>query len=55
MLERIAEGRTDLVFEYVAQGNPATSKAQDEHRSSNGALIMATFPPYDSCSHRANR
>src|ERR1700747_3576448 len=29
MLERIAEGRTDLVFEYVAQGNPATSKAQD--------------------------
>src|SRR5580765_1245516 len=29
MLERIAEGRTDLVFEYVAQGNPATSKAPD--------------------------
>jgi ankyrin repeat protein len=29
MLERIAEGRTDLVFEYVAQGNPANSKAQD--------------------------
>ena len=29
MLERIAEGRTDLVFEYVAQGNPASSKAPD--------------------------
>jgi ankyrin repeat protein len=29
MLERIAEGRTDLVFEYVALGNPASSKAQD--------------------------
>src|SRR5260370_12380548 len=29
MLERIAEGRTDLVFEYVAQGNPASSKAKD--------------------------
>src|SRR5579864_7685292 len=29
MRERIAEGRTDLVFDYVAQGNPATSKAPD--------------------------
>jgi uncharacterized protein len=29
MLERIAAGRTDLVFEYVAQGNPANSKARD--------------------------
>lgn len=26
MLERIAEGRTDLVFEYVAEGNPPNSK-----------------------------
>lgn len=25
MLEKIAEGRTDLVFEYLAQGNPANS------------------------------
>jgi ankyrin repeat protein len=25
MLERIAEGRTDLVFDYVAQGNAATA------------------------------
>ena len=29
MLERIAEGRTDLVFEYVAQGHPASSKTSD--------------------------
>ena len=26
MLERIAKGRTDLVFDYVAQGNPANSQ-----------------------------
>jgi ankyrin repeat protein len=26
LLERIADGRTDLVFAYVAQGHPATSK-----------------------------
>lgn len=26
MLNRIANGRTDLVFEYLSQGNPATSK-----------------------------
>lgn len=29
MLERIANGRTDLVFDYVAQGNPATAKDKD--------------------------
>jgi uncharacterized protein len=29
MLERIAEGRTDLVFEFVAQGNPASAKGTD--------------------------
>lgn len=29
MLDRIADGRTDLVFDYVAQGNPATDNAQD--------------------------
>ena len=29
MLERIAEGRTDLVFDYVAQGNPPNSKTRD--------------------------
>jgi ankyrin repeat protein len=29
MLERIAEGRTDLVFEFVAQGNPASAKCSD--------------------------
>ena len=27
MLDRIADGRTDLVFGYVAQGNPATATA----------------------------
>ena len=25
LLERIADGRTDLVFDYVAQGHPAKS------------------------------
>ncbi len=29
MLERIAEGRTDLVFEYVGQGLPAASRTGD--------------------------
>jgi ankyrin repeat protein len=29
MLERIAEGRTDLVLEYVAQGNSPSSKTGD--------------------------
>lgn len=29
MLDRIADGRTDLVFEYVAAGHPATSKDQN--------------------------
>jgi uncharacterized protein len=26
MMDRIADGRTDFVFDYVAAGNPATSK-----------------------------
>src|SRR5260370_17747672 len=29
MLERIAEGRTDLVFEYVSGGLPSSSKTKD--------------------------
>jgi ankyrin repeat protein len=29
MWKRIADGRTDLVFEFVAAGHPATSKDQD--------------------------
>jgi uncharacterized protein len=29
MLERIAEGRTDLVFDYVAEGNPPNSTTSD--------------------------
>jgi uncharacterized protein len=29
MLERIAEGRTDLILDYLAQGNPANSKTAD--------------------------
>jgi uncharacterized protein len=44
MLERIAEGRTDLVFEYVAQGNPANSKAQD------GASLMQWCAYYGDVS-----
>jgi ankyrin repeat protein len=29
MLERIAEGRTDLVFDYLAEGHPPSSKTGD--------------------------
>jgi ankyrin repeat protein len=29
MLERIAEGRTDLVFDYLAEGHPSSSKTSD--------------------------
>src|SRR2546428_861317 len=29
MLERIADGRTDLGFEYVSGGHPSTSKTKD--------------------------
>ena len=29
MLERIADGRTGLVFDYVAEGHPATSRTAD--------------------------
>lgn len=29
MLERIADGRTDLVFDYVLAGNPSTSKTKE--------------------------
>lgn len=29
MLERIAEGRTDLVFDYLAQGHPPNSRTRD--------------------------
>ena len=29
MLERIAEGRTDLVFDYLAEGHPPGSKTSD--------------------------
>lgn len=30
MLNRIADGRTDLVFEYVSKGNPATAKDETD-------------------------
>jgi len=29
MLEQIADGRTDLVFEYVSGEHPSTSKTKD--------------------------
>ena len=29
MIDRIADGRTDLVFDYIAAGHPAASKAAD--------------------------
>ena len=30
MLERIPDGRTDLVFEYVSEGHPSTSRTKDD-------------------------
>ena len=35
MLERIAEGRTDLVFDYVAEGNSPSSTTSD-----GGSLVQ---------------
>lgn len=35
MLERIAEGRTDLIFDYLAEGHPPSSKTSD-----GGSLIQ---------------
>jgi uncharacterized protein len=43
MLERIAEGRTDLVFEYVAEGNPPSS-------TSNGHSLMQWCAYYGDVS-----
>jgi ankyrin repeat protein len=44
MLKRIAEGRTDLVFEYVGAGHPATSKTKD------GASLMQWCAYYGDVS-----
>jgi hypothetical protein len=44
MLKRIAEGRTDLVFEYVAAGHPATSRAD------NGASLIQWCAYYGDVS-----
>ena len=42
MLERICDGRTDLVFDYVSQGHAATS------RDENGvSLIARCSTPFD--------
>ena len=35
MLERIAEGRTDLIFDYLAEGHPPGSKTRD-----GGSLVQ---------------
>jgi len=44
MLKRIAEGRTDLVFEYVAAGHPATSNTD------NGASLIQWCAYYGDVS-----
>jgi ankyrin repeat protein len=44
MLERIAEGRTDLVFDYLAQGHPPSS------RTSDGASLMQWCAYYGDVS-----
>jgi ankyrin repeat protein len=44
MLERIAEGRSDLVFDYVAQGNPPNSKTSD------GTALIQWFASYGDVS-----
>ena len=40
LLERIADGRTDLVFEYVTDGHAATA-TDGAWRSSSGAPTTA--------------
>lgn len=44
MLERIADGRTDLVFDYIAQGNPATT------RDKNGVSLIRLCAYYGDVS-----
>lgn len=44
MLNRIANGRTDLVFDYVAQGHPATTKDK------NGVLLIKWCDYYGDVS-----
>lgn len=44
MLERIAEGRTDLVFEYLAEGHPPDS------RTSDGASLIQCCAYYGDVS-----
>jgi ankyrin repeat protein len=44
MLDRIADGRTDLVFEYVAAGYPASSKSR------NGASLLEHCAYYGDVS-----
>lgn len=44
MLDRIADGRTDLVFDYVSEGHPATSK------DSNGVSLIQWCAYYGDVS-----
>ena len=44
MLDRIANGRTDLVFDFVAQGNPATA------RDKNGVSLIKWCDYYGDVS-----
>lgn len=44
MLDRISDGRTDLVFDYVAQGHPATAK------DSQGISLIQKCAYYDDVS-----
>ena len=44
MLDRISDGRTDLVFDYVSQGQPATSK------DNNGVSLIEWCGYYEDVS-----
>src|SRR5260370_13042899 len=44
MLDRIGDGRTDLVFEYVSAGHPATS------RDRNGVSLIKSCAYYGDVS-----
>ena len=52
IIQRIADGRTDLVFDWVADGHPAT--ATDPHGAalSSCARITATSAPFVFCSSK---
>jgi len=49
MLDRLADGHTDLVFDYVAGGHAATSTDKTAYLFFSGAPTTAMSAPSSSC------